>query len=94
MADQYNYKACPKCGKTMKDGYIYGRGMCQPFWIPVLRYPKGGYTSRRTVTECGGFYFGKRDYWGQYTAPLGLFPSVPVPPSYYCPDCKLVITRL
>ena len=79
-------KRCPCCGGETVLGSLYG---CRPwvtYWLPRYRSLLSPFFSRRNIEKSGGFLLAKgREYWYHPPAPNQ---------SYYCPRCKLLLTRV
>lgn len=78
---------CPYCNQEMKCGLLHGEGGRSLYWKPYgVKYQGGWFLTKKAIEKSQGFVLGE-------TQNISFIPRT-VPYSYYCPECKIVLTKL
>lgn len=79
---------CPYCTKEMEPGTIQALNSHGNYWLPdnVTSGEIGMFLSRKSVENCGGVILGQVRKVG--------FLSSERPASYYCKNCRILLTTL
>ena len=79
---------CPYCTKEMEPGTIQAPNSHANYWLPdsVTSGEIGMFLSRKSVEKCGGVILGQVRKVG--------FLSSERSASYYCKNCRILLTTL
>ena len=79
---------CPYCNKEMAPGTIQAPDSHANYWLPdnTKSSDSGILLSRKSVEKCGGVVLGELRKVG--------FLSSKRPASYYCKNCRILLTTL